>query len=174
MPEPTVADILAARPTLPYQAKTTTGHTITVERLNTTTVRIGPYIVTTATALDLSIALAQAAHTKPTTPPPPATLGQAICGCPLHYDTGHVDHINGCPYPAASAEAAAWNNKVGYQVGVPVRYWDGNHSGQGRLGRTSSTAQVIGGYAAVVFLQGVSHAVPLSHVELLENGDSRG
>ncbi|MEU4231122.1 hypothetical protein AB0F17_43095 [Nonomuraea sp. NPDC026600] len=56
-----------------------------------------------------------------------------------------------------------WN--AAYPVGQPVRYWTGWREGEGRRSRTRTPAQLLGGHTAVVWMEGESSCVALSHVE---------
>ncbi|GAA2411073.1 hypothetical protein GCM10010404_81230 [Nonomuraea africana] len=56
-----------------------------------------------------------------------------------------------------------WNAAV--LVGTPVRYWSGYREGEGKTSRTRSTAQLLGGHTAVVWLEDVAGCVSLTHVE---------
>jgi len=50
-------------------------------------------------------------------------------------------------------------------VGTSVRYWTGMREGEGKVSTTRTPAHVLGGHTAVVWLEGVSGCVALSHVE---------
>ena len=63
---------------------------------------------------------------------------------------------------SAKKLAAKWNET--FPVGTRVRYWTGVREGLGKESVTSHTAQVLCG-AAVIWLQGVSGCIALSHVE---------
>ncbi len=65
----------------------------------------------------------------------------------------------------AHKQAAKWN--ADHDIGAPVRYWPGRRQGEGRIAKTRSMAQVIGDHTAVVWVEGHSSCVALSHVEAL-------
>ncbi len=67
---------------------------------------------------------------------------------------------------AAQEQADAFNARAG--VGTPVRYWTWTREGEGRIGRTRSPAQVLGGYSAVVWVTGCAGCIHLSHVEVVD------
>ena len=54
-----------------------------------------------------------------------------------------------------------------HAVGTPVRYWSGIKEGDGKLSKTRSQADLMGG-TAVVWLEGVSGCIALSHVEAVK------
>jgi hypothetical protein len=54
-----------------------------------------------------------------------------------------------------------------HPVGTPVRYWKGVREGEGRISRTRTPAQMLGGHTAIVWLEGVSGGIALTHVEPL-------
>lgn len=58
--------------------------------------------------------------------------------------------------------AAVWNLVV--PVGTPVRYWTGAREGEGKPSKTRSEAQLLGGHTAVVWVEGHSGCIALSHV----------
>lgn len=55
-----------------------------------------------------------------------------------------------------------WNKQ--FPVGTQVRYWTGVREGIGNLSFTKTAAEVLEGHTAVVWLDGVSGCVALSHV----------
>ena len=55
-----------------------------------------------------------------------------------------------------------WNRDC--PVGTPVRYWTGVREGEGKQSKTRSAAKLLGGHMAVVWIEGVSGCVALSHV----------
>lgn len=57
-----------------------------------------------------------------------------------------------------------WNNVN--PVGTPVRYWTGLRQGEGKAATTRSEASVMCG-SAVVWLEGVSGCVALTHVQVI-------
>lgn len=57
------------------------------------------------------------------------------------------------------------NFNATFPVGTKVRYWTGVREGLGKESTTRSDAKLIGGHAAVIWLDGVSGCVALSHVE---------
>ena len=60
------------------------------------------------------------------------------------------------------SECDTFNNRV--PVGYEVRYWKGLREGDGKVGKVSYPAQIMGGHTAVVYISGVG-AVALTHVE---------
>ncbi|MFI6228595.1 hypothetical protein ACIBCR_14940 [Micromonospora echinospora] len=48
---------------------------------------------------------------------------------------------------------------------TPVRYWKGVREGDGKTARTRTPAQLLGGHTAVVWLEGVSGCIALTHVD---------
>jgi hypothetical protein len=54
-----------------------------------------------------------------------------------------------------------------HPVGTPVRYWKGVREGEGRISRTRTPAQMLSGHTAIVWLEGVSGGIALTHVEPL-------
>lgn len=72
----------------------------------------------------------------------------------------------------ATLAADLWNAQ--HAVGTPVHYWPMTVQEEPRTGRTRSTAQVLGGHTAVVWVEGCAGAISLSHVEALpQAGDPR-
>lgn len=61
------------------------------------------------------------------------------------------------------ALAYGWNQR--FPVGTAVRYWTGLREGIGKLSKTRSEAQVLGGHTAVVWIENQVGCVALSHVE---------
>lgn len=51
---------------------------------------------------------------------------------------------------------------------VEVRYWVGARYGEGRIGKTRSSAFVLGGHTAVVQIADVPGCVALTHVEVVK------
>jgi hypothetical protein len=67
------------------------------------------------------------------------------------------------PSAKALAKACAEFNKDN-QAGDAVRYWPGLREGPGKVGRLKTSARVLGGHTAGVYIEGEGfHA--LSHVE---------
>jgi len=64
----------------------------------------------------------------------------------------------------AEGLAHKWNKT--FPVGTRCRYWTGVRSGIGKLSRTRTEAQVVGGHA-VVWIEGQTGCIALSHVEPL-------
>ena len=58
---------------------------------------------------------------------------------------------------------ARWN--AARPVGTPVRVWTGAREGDGTLTRTRSAASVLGGHTAVVWVDGHSACIALTHVD---------
>lgn len=56
-----------------------------------------------------------------------------------------------------------WNER--FPVGTRVRYWTGLREGIGKTGLTETQAQLLSGHTAVVWVEGCSGCVALSHVE---------
>lgn len=52
-----------------------------------------------------------------------------------------------------------------FPVGTPVRYWRGGREGEGAVGVTRSEAQVLSGHSPVVWIDGCTGCMHLSHVE---------
>lgn len=61
------------------------------------------------------------------------------------------------------AVVAAWNER--YPVGTPVHYWRGVRHGEPRTGTTRTAAQLLGGHTPVVWIDGTSGAIALTHVQ---------
>jgi hypothetical protein len=61
------------------------------------------------------------------------------------------------------ALAAKWNKY--FPIGTRVRYWTGVREGSGKVSITSTAAEVLGGHTAVVWIEGCSGCVALSHVQ---------
>lgn len=59
--------------------------------------------------------------------------------------------------------AAKFNER--FPVGTRVRYWTMDREGVGKESATRSLAEVLSGHTAVVWLEGVSGCVSLSHIE---------
>ncbi len=72
----------------------------------------------------------------------------------------------------------AWNATV--LVGTPVRYWTGVREGEGKTGRTRSTAYLLGassdqpGHTPVVFVEGEGSCIALTHVQPVADGEQTG
>jgi hypothetical protein len=64
-----------------------------------------------------------------------------------------------------AALAHKWNQR--FPVGTPVRYWTGLREGLGKVSKTRSAAEVLGGHTAVVWIENQVGCVALSHVEPL-------
>jgi hypothetical protein len=69
--------------------------------------------------------------------------------------------------PKRSPEKKAREFNRLFPVGTRVRYWKGAREGRGKESVTRSEASVLSGHTAVVWLEGVSGAIALSHVEPL-------
>jgi hypothetical protein len=68
--------------------------------------------------------------------------------------------------PVSPAKAVAkWNER--FPIGTPVRYWTGLREGIGRVSTTRTEASVSSSQTAVVWLDGVSSYIKLSHIEPL-------
>lgn len=63
------------------------------------------------------------------------------------------------------AEIDRFNKKC--PVGGKVRYWTGLREGEGVESTTRSEAQAIGNHTAVVWVEGHSACITLSHIELI-------
>lgn len=75
------------------------------------------------------------------------------------------------PAQATPAQAvAAWNTTT--PVGTPVRYWTGIREGEGKRSRTRTAAQVLGGHTAVVWVEGESSCIALTHVAQVTAGQA--
>jgi hypothetical protein len=68
-------------------------------------------------------------------------------------------------FDSLSPEAAVkkWNER--FPVGTPVRYWTGARVGHGQKGKTRTLAEGLNGHTAVLWLEGVSGCVALSHIQ---------
>lgn len=64
---------------------------------------------------------------------------------------------------AAVAASRTWN--AAHPVGTPVRFWTGMRKGDGVESVTRSTAQVLGGHTAVVWVEGEGSCIALTHIE---------
>lgn len=95
-------------------------------------------------------------------------LAQAICGCPLYSDTKLVEHHHSCPFPGAAAAAKAWNDTYG-PFSRQVRYWKGAREGEGQTSATRTSAQVLGGHTAVIWVKGEGACIALTHIEILDD-----
>jgi hypothetical protein len=75
-----------------------------------------------------------------------------------------VDGQPACPECTPQAKAVeAWNTQ--HPVGTPVRYWTGHREGDGKASHTRSAAHVLGGHTAVVWVEGESSCIALTHVQ---------
>ncbi|GHJ11191.1 hypothetical protein TPA0907_55580 [Micromonospora humidisoli] len=63
----------------------------------------------------------------------------------------------------ARTAARAFNDR--HPIGTPVRYWPGVREGDGRTARTRTQAQLLSGHTAVVWLDGVSGCIALTHIQ---------
>lgn len=61
------------------------------------------------------------------------------------------------------AAARAFNDA--HPIGTPVRYWKGVREGAGKVSTTRTVAQLLGGHTAVVWLNGVSGCIALTHIQ---------
>ncbi|WP_346536985.1 hypothetical protein [Micromonospora sp. DPT] len=52
-----------------------------------------------------------------------------------------------------------------HPVGTTVRYWKGVREGDGKTSTTRTEAQLLSGHTAVVWLEGVSGCIALTHIE---------
>lgn len=64
---------------------------------------------------------------------------------------------------AAQMLVDAWNEL--HPIGTSVRYWPGFREGDGKTGRTRSTAQLLGGHTPVVWVEGATGSIALTHVD---------
>lgn len=70
------------------------------------------------------------------------------------------------PSADLAAEVTDWNDANA--VGTVVRYWRGAKSGEpSGVGETVSRAAVLGGHTAVIWINGCSGCIALSHVEVV-------
>jgi hypothetical protein len=53
-------------------------------------------------------------------------------------------------------------------IGTPVRYWTGYREGAGRLGRTRTTVQLLGGHTPVVWVEDEASCIAMTHIEPVE------
>lgn len=76
---------------------------------------------------------------------------------------------------AKAARAAVQFNKQ-HPVGTRVRYWKGPRQDHPPCGETTtaSEASVLGGHTAVIWLDGVSGCIALTHVEPCRDGQGEG
>lgn len=96
------------------------------------------------------------------------------------------------PFPCPPLRAAGMTNKMAEQVikahreqvraghfnehcpvGTPVRYWTGDRHGDGKTSLTRSSAELLFGRYAVVWVDGESSCIALSHVQVLTEADSQ-
>ncbi|PSH05165.1 MAG: hypothetical protein CXZ00_03135 [Acidobacteria bacterium] len=64
--------------------------------------------------------------------------------------------------------AHKWNRR--FPIGTRVRYWTGTRDKPGKVSVTKSEAQVLGGHTAVLWVEGESGCISLSHVEPIAGG----
>lgn len=50
-------------------------------------------------------------------------------------------------------------------AGTPVRYWKGFREGEGKIGRTRTAVQFLAGHTPVVWVEGESSCIAMTHVE---------
>jgi hypothetical protein len=62
-------------------------------------------------------------------------------------------------------EAFLWNEEYP-KPGLKVRYWTGVREGEGKVSFTRTKANVLGDHTAVLWVEGESGCVALSHVEV--------
>ena len=72
------------------------------------------------------------------------------------------------PKSRPNQQAGRFNAR--YPIGTAVRYWTGVREGEGKLSHTRSIAEVLGGHTAVVWIEGESGCVALSHVVVVREG----
>jgi hypothetical protein len=65
--------------------------------------------------------------------------------------------------PQQTNPAEDWN--IRHPVGTPVRYWSGVREGEGKLSKTTHAAVLLSGHTPVVWVEGESGCIALSHVE---------
>lgn len=75
--------------------------------------------------------------------------------------------MNSISRSTVSAEKLAkkWNER--FPIGTQVRYWTGAREGRGNIAITRTPAEVLGGHTPVIWVEGVSGCIALSHVEPL-------
>jgi hypothetical protein len=71
---------------------------------------------------------------------------------------------------AASLTAA----QAGLPTGTPVRYWPLACEGEGTVGTTRTPVHLLGGHTLVVWIEGVSGCIGLSHVQALPTPGEQG
>jgi hypothetical protein len=69
-------------------------------------------------------------------------------------------------FAAAQAETETFNAL--YPAGTPVRYWTGARRGPGVESKTRTSAQVVGGHTAAVWVFGSPGCIALTHIEVIE------
>lgn len=60
-----------------------------------------------------------------------------------------------------------------WPVGTTVRYWTGLREGPGEISRTRTSASVLGGHTAVVWVEDHGACIALSHIEVETKGAHR-
>jgi hypothetical protein len=64
-----------------------------------------------------------------------------------------------------------WNQR--WPVYTPVRYWKGPRPGPSKQGRTRSTAELLSGHTAVVWIEGEVGCIALTHVQPVQRAHFR-
>lgn len=72
----------------------------------------------------------------------------------------------------AASVIDAWN--AAHPVGTPVQYWPGVREGDGWLSRTRTAAEVLGGHTPVVWVEGASSCIALTHIEPVQVAEGGG
>jgi len=88
-----------------------------------------------------------------------------------HYDGRHT--VRPTTHPTGELTAADWNAR--YPVGTPVAAYpgcrpEGDPNGERLVTRTRSRASTLGGHTPVVWVDGHSACIALTHVDAIEGG----
>lgn len=86
-------------------------------------------------------------------------------------DGAHAGRPGGCSNDGSDCLCAC-HDYPQLPVGTPVRYWSGSRQGDGEASRTCSTVQLLGGHLPVVWVEGVTGAIAMSHIEPGEPADA--
>jgi hypothetical protein len=89
-------------------------------------------------------------------------LARAILG---QSEPNRADHV-----VDSQAVVDHWNEQ--HPVGTSVRYWTGDRQGDGKVSRTRSRADLLGGHTAVVWVEGHGACIALSHIRVLTEAEA--
>lgn len=92
--------------------------------------------------------------------------------CPTLRDAGMTDEMSAQVIKAHRQQVEANGFNERFPIGTPVRYWTGVREGEGKVSKTRTEAQVLGGHTAVVWVEDEASCIALTHVRVLADAEA--